>query len=230
MTDLFLDQYCRLLDSLPASDPWPALENSGFLDFLISEASGGGGASLEDLFPLALETGRRLPPADVLSAMASRLSDPVPRPLAAILAAGEMAGALSAIEALTVDYVRTRKQFGREIGRFQAIQQQIAVLTEEVIAAHMAAGMAFVGEPAKISENRAAAAKLRCNRAAFRAASIAHAVHGAIGVSEDYGLHRFTGRLRQLAMAHGGETTWAQKLGDWVLNEGWDITSLVRAL
>jgi acyl-CoA dehydrogenase len=230
MSDLLADQYARLLDSLPADDPWPALEESGFLDLLKDEASGGAGLPLEDLFPLALETGRRTAAPPVLEAMAERLALVEARPLAAVLAAGQMAGAMEAVQALTIDYALTRKQFGREIGRFQAVQHQIAVMAEETTAARMAAQAAFVGLPSELSERRAAVAKLRCGEAAERVCAIAHAVHGAIGVSEEHSLHHHTRRLRAWRLADGGESWWAARLGGWALSQAQDFNSLARTL
>jgi len=230
MSDLLADQYARLLDSLPAGDPWAALEASGYLDLLKDEASGGAGLPLEDLFPIALETGRRAGAPPVLEAMGERLGFPVSRPLAALFAAGQMVGAMQEVQALTIDYAVTRKQFGREIGRFQAVQHQIAVMSEETIAARMAAQAAFVGRPSELSEQRAAVAKLRCGQAAGRVCAIAHAVHGAIGVSEEHTLHRHTRRLRAWQLSHGGEAWWAERLGDWALSQTEDFTSLARAL
>lgn len=210
--DLLSEQFSRLLDGLPAANPWPALEESGFLDVL---RPGDEGMALEDIFPLALAVGARPEAPRVLDEIARRAADPVPRALAATLAAGEMAGAMIAVQAMTVDYALVRKQFGREIGRFQAIQHQLAVMAEETTAARIAAEAAFVGPAAEASETRAAAAKLRCGEAATQVAAIAHAVHGAIGVSEEFSLHPYTRRLRELALAHGGETWWATRLGDW---------------
>lgn len=227
--ELLQEQYGRLLDSLPVADPWPALEASGFLDLLRDEANGGAGLLLEELFPLALETGRRSTTPPVLEAMAGRLGV-LNRPLAAVLVAGQMAGAMSAVEALTVEYALTRKQFGREIGRFQAVQHQIAVMTEQTMASRMAAQAAFVGHPLKVSEQRAAVAKVRCGQAAERVCAIAHAVHGAIGVSEEHVLHRYTRRLRAWRFAHGGESWWAQRLGNWALAQGRDFTALAQEL
>jgi len=229
MNNLLQEQYERLLDGLPVVDPWPALESSGFLQLLQDEAAGGAALLLEDLFPLALETGRRPSAPAVLEAMAQRLGV-LKRPLAAVLAAGQMAGAMSAVQALTVEYALTRKQFGREIGRFQAVQHQIAVMTEETMAAQTAAQSAFVGHPLEVSERRAAAAKLRCGQAAERVCAIAHAVHGAIGVSDEHILHRHTRRLRAWRFAHGGESWWARRLGDWALAQGRDFTALAQTL
>jgi acyl-CoA dehydrogenase len=229
LSGVLQEQYARLLDSLPVADPWPALEASGFLDLLRDEANGGAGLPLEELFPLALETGRRMASPPVLEAMAERLGM-LNRPLAAVLAAGQMAGAMSEVQALTVEYALTRKQFGREIGRFQAVQHQIAVMTEETIASRMAAQAAFVGHPLEVSEQRAAAAKIRCGQAAERVCAIAHAVYGAIGVSEEHVLHRYTRRLRAWRFAHGGECWWAQRLGDWAFAQQRDFTALARSI
>jgi len=241
MSDLYLDQYVRVLDSLPPADPWPALAESGFLDLLRPEADGGAGLSLDELFPLVLETGRRPALPAIIEAMAARMRNPdagaaapapsdLPRPLAAAIAAALMAGAMAEIQAMTIEHATTRKQFGREIGRFQAVQHQIAVLAEEAMAARMAAQAAFVGPVAEISPQRAAVAKFRAGEAARRVAAIAHAVHGAIGVSHEHRLHHFTRRLRGWRMAHGGESVWARELGAWALADSRDLTSLARAL
>lgn len=228
--NLLSEQFSRLLDSLPADDPWPALEESGFLDLLRPESDGGAGLPLDEVFPIALAVGARPGAPRVLDEMARRLADPVPRALAATLASGEMAGAMIAVQAMTTEYALTRKQFGREIGRFQAIQHQLAVMAEETMAARMAAQAAFVGPAAEVSERRAAAAKLRCGEAQAKVAAIAHAVHGAIGVSDEYALHPLTRRLRELAFAHGGGSWWAQRLGDWAFTQPGAFSALVQRL
>lgn len=250
MSDLIVDQFSRLLDGLDPANPWPLLEESGFLDLLRSEDDGGAGLLLEDLFPLALAAGRRPAAPPVIETMIARLVAPqatdiadaeaaliaggvepgAARALAAAVTAGLMAGAMEGLEAMTVDYAVTRKQFGREIGKFQAVQHQIAVLAEEVMAARMAAQAAFVGAPLQVSPMRAAVAKTRAGQAAQQVASIAHAVHGAIGVSEEFPLHHLTRRLHQGRMTHGGEAYWARKLGAWALAGSDDFVSLARAL
>lgn len=248
--DLLLDQYGRLLDGLPSDDPWPALNESGFLDLLKSEADGGAGVGLEGLLPLVMATGRRASPPPVIETMLARLVDaealgvgdaeaalagggvdPVAaRALAAIAAAGQMAGAMEAVQALTIEYASTRKQFGRPISKFQAIQHQIAVLAEEVMAARIAVQAAFVGAPLEVSLQRAAVAKARAGKAAVQVATIAHAVHGAIGMSEEYPLHHFTGRLHRWRRAYGGDSYWAKRLGSWALAQGEGFVPLARAL
>ena len=236
--DLFLDPWRRLLDGLGA-DPWPELVGSGFLDLLRPEAEGGAGLDLAGLFPLAFEVGRRPRAPRVLPTILARLADPqaldcpdaepvlaaggkdpvVVRALCAAVDAAQMAGAIDALQAMTVDYASTRRQFGREISKFQAIQHQIAVMAEEVMAARMAAEIAMAGAPLSVSVQAAAVAKMRCGEAALACAGIAHAVHGAIGVSAEHDLHHLTGALH-----------WARKLGAWALSRSEDAATLARSL
>jgi len=248
--DLFLNQYERLLDALPADDPWATLAESGFLDLLRGEDVGGAGLALEGLFSLALASGRRPASPPVIETLLARLADPdaldvadpeaalrgggfspeTARALAALAAAGQMAGAMEAVREMTIGYASTRQQFGREISKFQAIQHQIAILAEETMAARMAAQAAFTGAPGEVSEIKAAAAKARAGRAAVTVASIAHAVHGAIGMSEEYPLHQFTERLHRWRMAHGGDAYWARRLGDWALAQPAGFAAMARAI
>jgi len=240
--DLILEQFTRLLDSLPAGDPWPTLEDSGFLDLLRSEEDGGAGLMLEDFFPLVLAAGARSQVAGVVETMVARLKTPdasgvtdieaagAGKALAATITAGLMAGAMEALQATTIDYASTRKQFGREISKFQAIQHQIAVMAQEVMAARMAAQAAFVGAPLEVSPLRAAAAKARAGQAAQQVAAIAHAVHGAIGMTQEHHLHKLTGALHAWRLAHGGETYWARELGRWALGRDDGLVALARAM
>ena len=247
--DLFLDPWRRLLDGLGV-DPWPELVGSGFLDLLRPEAEGGAGLDLAGLFPLAFEVGRRSRAPRVLPTLLARLADPqaldcpdaepvlaargkdpvVVRALCAAVDAAQMAGAIDVLQAMTLDYASTRQQFGREISKFQAIQHQIAVMAEEVMAARMAAEIALAGPPLSVSVQAAAVAKMRCGEAAMACAGIAHAIHGAIGVSAEHDLHHFTGALHRLRLAHGGEAYWARKLGAWALSRSDDAATLVWSL
>lgn len=130
---------------------------------------------------------------------------------AAAIASAQMAGAMGRLLVMTLGYAGDRQQFGRPLGKFQAIQQQLAVLAEQIISAQVAARSAFVGEA--FDPVRVAAAKCRCNEAATVACNIAHAVHGAIGVTEEFDLQLYTRRIKQWQLAFGSESYWAGRLG-----------------
>jgi len=131
----------------------------------------------------------------------------------ALLRAGQMAGALQATLQLAVEYANGRTQFGRAIGKFQAIQQQLAVLAEEAAAVDCAARAACDAADGGDAALEIAAAKLRANRAAAKAGAIAHQVHGAIGFTREHPLHRFTLRLLAWRGDFGNDRHWAQYLG-----------------
>lgn len=144
--------------------------------------------------------------------------------LSAVLRSALMAGAIDRCLALTVEYANLRVQFGRQIGKFQAVQQNIALLATHAAAARVAAeaGSEAVddwlagGEP--LSQSMAAAsAKIRTGEAAGQASAIAHQVFGAIGFTEEHELHRFTKRLWSWRDECGNEAFWSGELGNLIL-------------
>jgi acyl-CoA dehydrogenase len=150
--------------------------------------------------------------------------------MGAALRVMQIAGALAAVLELTVEYAQQRRQFGRPIGKFQAIQQSIAVMAANVATALTAADS--FGENILRGEGRfsIAAAKLRANEAATVASKLAHQVHGAMGFTQEYGLHFLTKRLWSWRDEFGNENVWGRRLGEEVCRRGpdrlWDfITS-----
>jgi acyl-CoA dehydrogenase len=145
--------------------------------------------------------------------------------LSAILRSALMAGAIERSLALAVEYANLRVQFGRPIGKFQAVQQSIAVLATQAAAARAAAEagseaidewLAAAGEP--LTQNIAAAsAKIRTGEAAGHACAIAHQVFGAIGFTEEHELHQFTKRLWSWRDECGNEAFWSRELGERIL-------------
>lgn len=150
--------------------------------------------SLKEAVPIAMNSD--LPSLQVVSAS---------------LRAAEMAGMIAKMLELSVAYANERSQFGKAIGQFQAIQQPLAVLAEESAAARMASCLAFGGH--QFSSIAGATAKMRAGTAATKAAAIAHAVHGAIGVSEEYDLQLYSRRLIEMRFVAGSESFWAEQIG-----------------
>jgi len=139
----------------------------------------------------------------------------------------QIAGALETMLDITVRYANERVAFEKPIGKFQAIQHNLAKLAGETSAALAAATSAADAlahtttfDDAVFLE--AAAAKIRCAEAAEKGAAIAHQVHGAIGFTREHILHRYS--LRALAWRDdfGNESHWAVELGRRVAQRGAD--------
>lgn len=142
--------------------------------------------------------------------------------LGALVRAVQMAGALDALLDQSVRYANERIQFGRPIGKFQAIQQELAVLAEHVAAAGLAAAVACRAAGRGDAAFEIAVAKVRAGDAARVGAGIAHQVHGAIGFTYEHALHFSTRRLWAWRAEFGGETHWAAALGRAALARGAD--------
>jgi alkylation response protein AidB-like acyl-CoA dehydrogenase len=143
------------------------------------------------------------------------------RLLGAALRSAAMAGALARVLEMTTAYANERVQFGRPIGKFQAIQQSLAVMAGHVAAAGAAADMAAeaVATGALLP---IAAAKVRCGEAAGIVAAAAHQIHGAIGFTREHGLHLLTRRLWSWRDEFGGEAEWGAAIGRLARAEGAD--------
>jgi acyl-CoA dehydrogenase len=143
--------------------------------------------------------------------------------LGALTRAVLMAGALEEVLRITVQYANDRVQFGRPIGKFQAIQQQLAVLAENVAASGVIAAAAV--EAAAGGGDfpfTVAAAKSRVGEAAGKVAETAHQVHGAIGFTHEHRLHHLTRRLWSWRDEFGVESDWSMELGRIVAARGAD--------
>jgi acyl-CoA dehydrogenase len=137
-----------------------------------------------------------------------------------------MVGALESALEQSVRYAGERVQFGKPIGKNQALQQQLALMAGDVSAARMAALTAASDAPwAARPEAPAAAfsiavAKARCGEAATRATGIAHQVHGAIGFTREHSLHFATRRLWAWREQFGSDAFWAERLGRLAITTG----------
>ena len=136
----------------------------------------------------------------------------------ALLRTCMMSGALGRILAMSVAYAKERVAFGRPIARFQAVQQNLAVLAGEVAAATAASNAAMLaastfGFGDAHTQSAVASAKIRVGEAANSAAAIAHQVHGAMGFTIEHRLQQFTRRLWCWRDEFGAESTWAIELG-----------------
>lgn len=128
---------------------------------------------------------------------------------ATIGACAEMLGGASRAFDDTLDYLKTRQQFGVAIGTFQALAHRAARLFIELSLARsavMAAASAVDHEPEQVAR-LASLAKVRCSDAFVHVTSEAIQMHGGIGVTDDFHIGFFFKRARAAAVAFG-DSTW----------------------
>ena len=143
----------------------------------------------------------------------------------ALARATMMSGALERAMDLAVTYAQERQQFGRPISKFQAVQQNLAVLSEQTAVAVAAAnlGIQALGQGDEEREEfLIAVAKTRVGEAATLACELAHQVHGAIGFTKEYSLQLTTRRLWSWREEFGADPEWAAKVGAYICRKGGD--------
>jgi alkylation response protein AidB-like acyl-CoA dehydrogenase len=148
---------------------------------------------------------------------------------AAALYAALMSGAMIRVLEMTLEHCNDRIQFGKPLGKFQAVQHQLSVLAEQSAASSIAAEHAFHTDCAVPSLLAAAMAKSRTSEAASLVAAIAHALHGAIGITDECDLQLLTRRLHEWRVAHGSEAHWNLMIGHNVLASDKSLVDFVRS-
>ncbi len=129
-----------------------------------------------------------------------------------------MAGALDRLYEIAVRHAGERRQFGRPIGSFQAVQQHLVVIAQQVALAGVAAD-ATARRPGGFE---IAAGKLLANRAALSAGRAAHQVLGALGTTREHPLGQLTRRLWAWRSEYGDEHHWSTRLGAGLARAGGD--------
>jgi acyl-CoA dehydrogenase len=168
-------------------------------------------------------------PDERSAARASHGGDKLPI-FAAVLHAALLSGAMNRVFEMTLQYCNDRAQFGKSLGKFQAVQHQLSLMAEHTVAASIAAEAAFQSSEYAPFLVPAAIAKSRTSEAAVLVASIAHALHGAIGVTEEYDLQLLTRCLHEWRIAHGSEAYWNTVIGKQLLASEMSLSDFVRSV
>ncbi len=141
----------------------------------------------------------------------------VDRAIAALCA--EAVGVLSSMQELTLDYLKTRKQFGRAIGEFQALQHRAV---DMLIGVEQSRSMALYAtvmadEANPIERKRAiSAAKVQIGRAGRQVGQEAVQLHGGIGMTMEYKVGHYFKRMTMIDKLYGDadqQLTILAKLG-----------------
>ena len=129
-------------------------------------------------------------------------------------AASEMVGLGSAAMDMTVDYLKQRRQFGRLIGEFQALQHRSAHLYSELEIARSATLKAqqLLDECSEEAEAMVSVAKAKAGRTSTLAVQEGVQMHGGIGMTDEYDIGLYMKRDRVLNELFGDANYHADKL------------------
>ncbi|GAA4099007.1 acyl-CoA dehydrogenase family protein [Nocardioides kongjuensis] len=124
--------------------------------------------------------------------------------LAVLATAAQLLGAGERVLADAVTYVKQRKQFGREIGSYQAIKHKLADVRIALdFARPLVHGAALVTGSTGERARAVSAAKVACADAAYLASRTGLQVHGAIGYTQEFDLSVWITKIRALVTAWG---------------------------
>lgn len=119
----------------------------------------------------------------------------------------ELVGVIDRALEMTVEHLKTRRQFGRALAEFQALQHAVAELFIEADSARsiLYRAVANAGSPRAERIRAVSGARLKIVDAARRVTGMAVHLHGGIGVSAEYPVGHF---LRRVTVA---ERTWGDR-------------------
>jgi acyl-CoA dehydrogenase len=142
----------------------------------------------------------------------------------------QIVGAFDAACDLTVTHTGERVQFGRPLSKFQAVQHALAVMAGEIERARAATALAVAaaadyGFDHPATGYAVTAAKVAVGRAVEPVTTIAHQLHGAIGVTIEHRLWQATMRARSWVDEFGTTAHYARRLGRIALaaDDPWDV-------
>lgn len=142
----------------------------------------------------------------------------------------QIVDAFDAAAELTAAHTRERIQFGRPLKAFQAVQHSLAGMLGEVERARAATALAVAaasdhGFDSQQTDFAITVAKVAVGRAVAPVTTIAHQLHGAIGVTIEHRLWLATMRARSWADEFGTAGHHARRLGRRVLaaEDPWDL-------
>jgi pimeloyl-CoA dehydrogenase small subunit len=135
----------------------------------------------------------------------------------------EAVGAMQSLNTATLEYLKTRQQFGVPIGRFQALQHR---MVDMVIHAEMAKSMACLAAVKCLSENVAerrracSAAKAQIGQAGRYIGQQAIQLHGGMGMTNELNVGHYFKRLTMIDATLGDTDFHLARVGDAILAAG----------
>ena len=140
---------------------------------------------------------------------------------ATVALCAEMVGGMQWILDTTVEYAKTRQQFGRPIGSFQAIQHQCAdmlLMTESARSATYYAAWS-VSEGSEMAGTAVSVAKAYCSDAFREVANRGVQIHGGIGFTWEHDLHLYYKRSKAAEVMFGDATFHRERIARAVIDK-----------
>ncbi|WP_431236828.1 acyl-CoA dehydrogenase family protein [Mycolicibacterium aichiense] len=129
----------------------------------------------------------------------------------------QIVGALDTAAELTVTHIHNRRQFGRELNKFQAVQHALAQLAGELERARACVSLAVAaaegGFDSPQTDYAVTSAKVTLGQAVDVITTTAHQLHGAVGVTVEHDLWMSTMRARSWIDEFGTPAHYARRLG-----------------
>jgi alkylation response protein AidB-like acyl-CoA dehydrogenase len=142
--------------------------------------------------------------------------------LATVAVCGELVGGMQWVLDTTVEYAKTREQFGKPIGSFQAVQHMCADILFNLesarSAAYYAAWAVSVDGPG--ADAAVSVAKAFCSDAAREAGNLGIQAHGGIGFTWEHDLHLFYKRAKSNEILFGDATFHRERIAQMVIDHG----------
>jgi alkylation response protein AidB-like acyl-CoA dehydrogenase len=136
--------------------------------------------------------------------------------------AAELVGGMQRTLEITVEYAKTRKQFGKPIGMFQAVQHQCADMyleTESARSAVYYAGWALE-ENSPDAANAVSIAKMYASDAGRTVGNRGIQIHGGMGFTWENDLHLYYRRAKASETAFGDATFHRERIASMVIDAG----------
>ncbi|MGZ0187644.1 MAG: acyl-CoA dehydrogenase family protein [Alphaproteobacteria bacterium] len=131
--------------------------------------------------------------------------------------AAEAVGAMSALNDMTLDYIKTREQFGQPIGKFQVLQHRMVdmfIAHEEAKSMAMMAAMRVADEDVSERQKAASATKVQIAKSARFVGQQSIQLHGGIGMTDEYAAGHFFKRLTMIDRSFGDGDFHLARFGD----------------
>ncbi len=133
---------------------------------------------------------------------------------AALATAAALLGGMEAAFAMTLDYLRTRQQFGKIIGTFQALQHKAADAKMQLALTRAAVEQAAAALDEGAPSHAVSRAKARASEAAMLVQQACVQLHGGIGYTDDYDVGLHMRRAMVLVPAFGGAALHRRRFMD----------------